>query len=270
MRRANRLNRRPAPQRMGKEVIVSREGNIGRVTVNRPEQLNAMNAAARSAIAAAFEQFGADPEVRAIILAGTGEKSFIAGADLGEFAASGELDPERMRDEWRMTDVAASCPTPIIAMVDGFCLGGGMELAMACDLRVASDRSRFGQPEINLGILPGAGGTQRLPRLAGEGRALELMLTGRMIPAEEAKRYGIVNFVWPAEELEARTVELAEQIASKPAFAAERIKRATRSGLPLAEGLRNEQKLFAECFNSPDGKEGIAAFLEKRKPRFNR
>ena len=144
---------------MGKEVIVSREGNIGRITVNRPEQLNAMNAAARSAIAAAFEQFGTDPEVRAIILAGTGEKSFIAGADLGEFAASGELDPERMRDEWRMTDVAASCPTPIIAMVDGFCLGGGMELAMACDLRVASDRSRFGQPEINLGILPGAGGT---------------------------------------------------------------------------------------------------------------
>ncbi len=229
-----------------------------------------MNAAVRGAIAAAFEQFGADREVRAIILAGAGEKSFIAGADLTEFAASGELNRERMRDEWRMTDVAAACPTPIIAMVDGFCLGGGMELAMACDLRVASDRSKFGQPEINLGILPGAGGTQRLPRLAGEGRALELMLTGRMIPAEEAERYGIVNFVWPAKELEARTVELAEQIASKPAFAAERIKRATRSGLPLAEGLRNEQELFAECFNSPDGKEGVAAFLEKRKPRFNR
>ena len=255
---------------MANEVIVLQEGHIGRVTVNRPKQLNAMNSATRSAIVEAFEQFGSDPEVRAIILAGAGEKSFIAGADLAEFAASGELDSAKMRNEWHMTEVAAACPTPIIAMVDGFCLGGGMELAMACDLRVASDRSRFGQPEINLGILPGAGGTQRLPRLAGEGRALELMLTGRMIDAAEAERYGIVNFVWPADVLEELTLELAEQIASKAAFAAERVKRATRSGLALEEGLQHERELFAECFNSPDGKEGVAAFLEKRKPRFNR
>ena len=267
---AKRLNRLPVSHGMGDEVIISREGNIGRVTVNRPKQLNAMNSAVRSTIAAAFEQFGGDSEVRAIILAGAGEKSFIAGADLAEFAASGELDSAKMRNEWHMTEVAAACPTPIIAMVDGFCLGGGMELAMACDLRVASDRSRFGQPEINLGILPGAGGTQRLPRLAGEGRALELMLTGRMIDAAEAERYGIVNFVWPADVLEELTLELAEQIASKAAFAAERVKRATRSGLALEEGLQHERELFAECFNSPDGKEGVAAFLEKRKPRFNR
>ena len=152
---------------MPNEVIVLQEGHIGRVTVNRPKQLNAMNSATRSAIVEAFEQFGSDPDVRAIILAGAGEKSFIAGADLTEFATSGELDTAKMRNEWHITEVAAACPTPIIAMVDGFCLGGGMELAMACDLRVASDRSRFGQPEINLGILPGAGGTQRLPRLTG-------------------------------------------------------------------------------------------------------
>ena len=255
---------------MVNEVIVLQEGHIGRVTVNRPKQLNAMNSATRSAIVEAFEQFGSDPDVRAIILAGAGEKSFIAGADLTEFATSDELDTAKMRNEWRMIDIAAACPTPIIAMIDGFCLGGGMELAMACDLRVASDRSRFGQPEINLGILPGAGGTQRLPRLVGEGRALELMLTGRIIDAAEAERYGIVNFVWPADELETRTIELAEQIASKAAFAAERVKRATRSGLALEEGLQHERELFAECFNSPDGKEGVAAFLEKRKPRFNR
>ena len=255
---------------MGNEVIVSKDGNIGRVTVNRPKQLNAMNLETRNAIVEAFEQFGSDSDVRVIILAGAGEKSFIAGADLAEFAASGELDSAKMRNEWHMTEVAATCPTPIVAMIDGFCLGGGMELAMACDLRVASERARFGQPEINLGILPGAGGTQRLPRLVGEGRALELMLTGRIIDAAEAERYGIVNFVWPANELEARTTELAEQIASKAAFATERIKHVTRSGMPLEEGLRREQELFVECFNSSDGKEGVAAFLEKRKPRFNR
>ena len=255
---------------MGNEVIVSKDGNIGRVTVNRPNQLNAMNSATRNAIVEAFEQFGSDSDVRVIILAGAGEKSFIAGADLAEFAASGELDLAEMRNEWHMTEVAATCPTPIIAMIDGFCLGGGMELAMACDLRVASERARFGQPEINLGILPGAGGTQRLPRLVGEGRALELMLTGRMIDAAEAERYGIINFVWPVDELEARTTELAEQIASKAAFATERIKHATRSGMPLEEGLQKEQELFVECFNSSDGKEGVAAFLEKRKARFNR
>ena len=140
---------------MGNEVIVSKDGNIGRVTVNRPNQLNAMNSATRNAIVEAFEQFGSDSDVRVIILAGAGEKSFIAGADLAEFAASGELDLAEMRNEWHMTEVAATCPTPIIAMIDGFCLGGGMELAMACDLRVASERARFGQPEINLGILPG-------------------------------------------------------------------------------------------------------------------
>ena len=125
---------------MGNEVIVSKDGNIGRVTVNRPKQLNAMNLETRNAIVEAFEQFGSDSDVRVIILAGAGEKSFIAGADLAEFAASGELDSAKMRNEWQMTEVAATCPTPIVAMIDGFCLGGGMELAMACDLRVASER----------------------------------------------------------------------------------------------------------------------------------
>ena len=155
-------------------------------------------------------------------------------------------------------------------MINGFCLGGGLEIAMSCDLRTSSDRSKLGQPEINIGIIPGAGGTQRLTRLIGEGRAMELILTGRMIKAEEALQYGILNFVFTSEELEEKTIELANTIASKSSYAVERAKRSVKAvaEMSLEKGLKYEQELFIECFKSDDGKEGIEAFIDKRKPNF--
>lgn len=160
---------------------------------------------------------------------------------------------------------------PVIAMIDGFCLGGGLEIAIACDLRTSSKKSKFGQPEINIGIIPGAGGTQRLTRLIGEGRAMEMILTGRMINAEEAHQYGIVNFVFDSEELEAKTLEIANTIAEKSRYAAERAKKCVKvvAKMSLEEGLKYEQEMFIECFKSEDGKEGIAAFIEKREAHFS-
>ena len=159
---------------------------------------------------------------------------------------------------------------PTIAMIDGFALGGGLELAMACDLRIASDRSKLGQPEINIGIIPGAGGTQRLTRLVGEGRAMEMILTGRMITAEEALSYGILNFVYTSDELETKTMEIANTIVEKSSYAIERAKKSVKavSKMNLEEGLKFEREMFIECANSEDGKEGITAFIEKRKPHF--
>ena len=155
-------------------------------------------------------------------------------------------------------------------MIDGFCLGGGLEIAMSCDLRISSDRSKLGQPEINIGIIPGAGGTQRLTRLIGEGRAMELILTGRMIDAKEAHQYGIVNFVFSPEDLEEKTMEIANTIASKSSYAVERAKKSVKAvaEMSLEKGLKYEQDLFVECFKSEDGKEGIAAFIDKRKANF--
>ena len=175
-----------------------------------------------------------------------------------------------MKEDWRVTKVISGMKKPVIAMIDGFCLGGGLEIAMSCDLRISSNRSKLGQPEINIGIIPGAGGTQRLTRLVGEGRAMELILTGRMINAEEALQYGILNFIFTPEELEEKTMELANTIASKSSYAVERAKRSVKAvaEMSLEKGLKYEQDLFIECFKSEDGKEGIKAFIEKRKADF--
>ncbi len=175
-------------------VLVKKEGKIGIITVNRPEQLNSMNSATRSEMAKAFEAMEKDSDVSVVILTGAAGKAFIAGADIKEFAEMDLRTREEMNEDWRVNKVISEMTKPVIAMINGFCLGGGLEIAMACDLRISSEKSKLGQPEINIGIIPGAGGTQRLTRLIGEGRAMEMILTGRMITAEEAHQYGIVNF----------------------------------------------------------------------------
>ena len=251
-------------------ILIERKGAIGIVTVNRPEQMNSMNSKTRSDLANAFTNLGKDSDISVIILAGAPGKAFIAGADIKEFLERDMSSQEALEEDWIVTKVISNLSKPVIAMIDGFCLGGGLEIAMACDLRIASDRSKLGQPEINLGIIPGAGGTQRLTRLIGEGRAMEMILTGRMITAEEACRYGILNFTYSAEELEIKTMEIANTIADKTPYAIERAKKSVKavSQMNLEKGLKLEREMFIECANSEDGKEGITAFIEKRKPDF--
>jgi enoyl-CoA hydratase len=251
-------------------VLIERKGKIGLVTVNRPEQMNSMNSETRSELASAFADLGKDSTISVIILTGAPGKAFIAGADIKEFLERDMSNQEALEVDWIVTKVISNLSKPVIAMMDGFCLGGGLEIAMACDLRIASDRTKLGQPEINLGIIPGAGGTQRLTRLIGEGRAMEMILTGRMITAEEACNYGILNFTYAAEELEAKTMEIANTIAEKSSYAIERAKKSVKavSQMNLEEGLKLEREMFIECANSEDGKEGITAFIEKRKPDF--
>jgi len=251
-------------------ILEEKRNKIGIITVNRPEQLNSMNSKTRSEMADSFEKMDSDPEIAVVILTGAAGKAFIAGADIKEFAKMNLQKSEEMDDDWRVTRVISGMKKPVIAMIDGFCLGGGLEIAMSCDLRTSSEKAKLGQPEINIGIIPGAGGTQRLTRLIGEGRAMEMILTGRMISAEEAKQYGILNFVFNSEELEENTLEIANTIASKSPYAVERAKKSVRAvaEMKLEKGLKYEQELFIECFQSEDGKEGIAAFVEKRKANF--
>ena len=251
-------------------ILEEKRDRIGIITVNRPEQLNSMNSKTRSEMADSFEKMDNDSEIAVVILTGAEGKAFIAGADIKEFAKMDLQKSEEIDDDWRVTKVISGMKKPVIAMIDGFCLGGGLEIAMSCDLRTSSEKSKLGQPEINIGIIPGAGGTQRLTRLIGEGRAMEMILTGRMISAEEANQYGILNFVFKSEELEEKTMEIANTIASKSPYAVERAKKSVKSvaEMKLEKGLKYEQELFIECFKSEDGKEGIAAFVEKRKANF--
>ena len=185
-----------------KNVLTEKKDNIGIVTVNRPEQLNSMNSETRSEMAQAFTDMGLDESVNVILLTGAPSKAFIAGADIKDFLKNEIENQEQMRKDWIVTEIISNLNKPVIAMIDGFCLGGGLEVAMACDIRIASNRTKLGQPEINIGIIPGAGGTQRLTNLAGEGRAMELILTGRMMDAEEAQNYGILNYIFEPAELE--------------------------------------------------------------------
>jgi len=256
---------------MGYEnLIVVKRGRVAWVTVNRPDKLNALNVRTREELLAAFRELGADGDVRVIVIAGAGEKAFIAGADIGEFSGTTPLEQRDIMCRSRAFDAMEDCPKPVIAMIQGYALGGGCELAMACDIRIASTRARFGQPEIKLGLIPGGGGTQRLPRLVGEGKALELILTGDMVDAEEAKRLGLVNQVVAPEELELRTAELANRIAEMSPVALALAKKAVKNAarMNLANGLEAESDLFALCFSSADKEEGVRAFLEKRKPGF--
>jgi enoyl-CoA hydratase len=251
-------------------VLIEKRGRIAFVTVNRPDKLNALNIATRREILVAFEQLKTDDEVRVVILTGAGPKSFIAGADINEFAGMTAIKQRDVMKSGRAFDSVEDFPKPVIAMINGFALGGGCELAMSCDIRVASSNAKLGQPEIKLGIIPGGGGTQRLTRLVGEGKAMELILTGDMISADEAKQLGLVNHVFAPEELEAKTMELANKIAELSpvalAMAKASVKNAAR--MTLRAGLDSEVDLFALCFSSEDKEEGVRAFIEKRKAEF--
>jgi len=255
---------------MSDVVLYEVRGRAALVTVNRPDKRNALNDQVRTDIKAAIRRAAADAAVRAVILTGAGDKAFIAGADIAEFEGKTPVQQWRDMSNDPVYDVPEECPKPVIAAVNGFCLGGGMELALACDIRIASGNAKFGQPEVNLGIIPGGGGTQRLPRAIGVAAALRLILTGEMIEAAEAHRLGIVSEVCAAAELMPRALAIAELIASKSPVAVASAKQATRAALslPLDEGLRLERSLFAMCFASQDKIEGVKAFLEKRTPEF--
>lgn len=251
-------------------ILVERRDRVAIITINRPEKRNALNIQTRAEGAAALDELRGDDDVRVVIFTGAGDKAFVAGADIAEFANRTAISQREVMLERGLFNAVDSFPKPVIAMVNGYCLGGGCELALACDIRVASDKASFGQPEINLGIIPGGGGTQRLTRLVGEGKAMEMILSGEIISAEEALRIGMVNHVVPADQLEAKTMEIANRIAEKSPIALrlakEAVQLASRSNLD--EGLRREVDLFALCFSSEDKDEGVKAFLEKRKAEF--
>jgi enoyl-CoA hydratase len=251
-------------------ISVEKRGAVAILTINRPDKLNALNAKVHEEGIKALDELREDSEVRVLVITGAGEKSFIAGADISEFAGRTPVTQRNTFQQRSLFNAIDTFPKPVIAMVNGFCLGGGNELALACDLRVCSPNAKFSQPEINLGIMPGGGGTQRLTRLIGEGRSMEMMLTGDMIDAETAHKFGLVNHVYDSAELGAKTMELANKIAEKAPIALqlckEAVKFASRSNLD--EGLRREVDLFAICFSTEDKAEGVAAFLEKRKPVF--
>jgi len=244
---------------------------IARVTVNRPEKLNALNAKARAELAEVFASMRDDEQVGGVILTGAGEKAFIAGADINELA---QMGPVEARDfavrAQALLHAIETYPKPVIAAINGFALGGGCELAMACHIRIASDNAKLGQPEVNLGIIPGYGGTQRLPRLVGKGRALELILTGEMIDAQEAYRIGLVNKVVPRADLIPTAEGLLQTILSRGPLAVRLAIEAIHYGLEtsLAEGIHLEADLFGLCFATEEMREGTRAFLEKRKPNF--
>ena len=251
-------------------ISVERRENVAILTINRPDKLNALNSKVHLEGVEILEELKNDETARVIVIRGAGEKAFVAGADISEFADATPIAQRGVMNSRSLFTVLDTFPKPIIAMINGFCLGGGNELAMACDIRIASDKSRFGQPEINLGIIPGGGGTQRLTNLIGESKAMELILTGDMVDAATAFNYGLVNYVYSSEELESKTLELANKIAEKSPIALQMAKEAVKfaSRSNMDEGLRREIDLFAICFSTEDKKEGVAAFLEKRKPVF--
>jgi enoyl-CoA hydratase len=246
------------------------QGAVATVTINRPDKRNALDMPTRNDLIAAFDALRGNRDVRVVILTGAG-KAFVSGADVREFAGKSPVTMlQSLLHERAVIDVVDAFPRPVIAMINGYCLGDGNELAMACDIRIASEEARFGQPEVNLGMMPGGGATQRLPRLVGMGRALTMMYTGQILDSSEALRIGLVDSVVPARQLEARTMVLAEVIATKSPVAVAMIKEATRAAFraPLDDGIRHEQSLASVIFSSKDMQEGLAAFLEKRQPRF--
>jgi len=252
-------------------LLVQDDGGVRWITVNRPAKLNALNRSVIAELEDAFGEAAADGSVRAMALTGAGEKAFVAGADIAEFVGlSPAAASELARRGQRLYDALATLPKPVIAAVNGFALGGGCELAMACHLRVASSNARFGQPEVKLGLIPGYGGTQRLPRLVGMGRALEMLLAGGMIDASTAHAWGLVNKVVEPSELRAAVQKLAGEILAAAPTAVAGCLRAVRLGLelPLAQALEHEAALFGLCFATEDMREGTRAFLEKRPPSF--
>ncbi|HEX6289137.1 MAG TPA: enoyl-CoA hydratase-related protein [Herpetosiphonaceae bacterium] len=253
-------------------ILLERDSPLAIISINRPKQLNALSQGVLGEIHAALEELAADDAIRAIILTGAGDRAFAAGADIGELAAlesatQGRILATRSHDLGR---TMADLDKPIIAAINGFALGGGLELALACDVRLASENAQVGLPEVTLGIMPGWGGTQRLPRLVGPGMAKLLMMTGERIDAAEALRIGIVERVYPQAELMDAAKQLAQKLASLPPLSIAAIKQAVNRGLNMALDDANmyEASLFAELAVTQDCKEGTRAFLEKRRPEW--
>ena len=243
--------------------------HVALVTLNRPQALNAINSSVITALVETLEALDADAECRAIVIRGSGERAFAAGADIREMADATPLSPA-LTDQFGRWDHVKRIRTPLIAAVRGYALGGGCELAMTCDMIVAGEDAQFGQPEIKLGVMPGAGGTQRLTRAIGPARATELILTGRTMGADEALGAGFVTRVVPAAATVDAALELAARIAAMPPLAVRAAKRSIRAAaeLPLAAGLAAERQAFFALFGSHDQREGMAAFIEKRQPEF--
>ncbi len=252
-------------------LLVERRNRIAIVTINRPDKLNALNAQAKSELKAVFQELQNAAEIDVVVLTGSGEKAFVAGTDIKELTELDESSGKTFAaDGQAVFNLIENCGKPVIAAVNGYALGGGMELALACHIRIASENAKFGQPEVNLGIIPGYGGTQRLARLVGQGKALELILTGDQIDAQEALRIGLINKVVPLSELLKTSEELAVKIIGKGQVAVRLALQAVKATteMPLTPGLALEAELFGRCCSSEDFKEGTSAFLEKRKPAF--
>ena len=249
-------------------VLLEKKGNIAVATINRPKALNALNSQVLEDLNELVDLVNADEESRALVLTGAGEKAFVAGADIGEMStltkAEGEAFGKKGNDVFRKLE---TMPIPTIAAINGFALGGGCELSMSCDIRICADTAVFGQPEVGLGITPGFGGTQRLARLVSPGMAKQLIYTARNIKADEALRIGLVNAVYPAEELMAAAEKMAATIAANAPIAVRACKKAINEGLDvdMDAALVIEEKLFGSCFETADQAEGMGAFLEKRK-----
>jgi enoyl-CoA hydratase len=244
---------------------------IATITFNRPKSLNALNGALLAEFSRALDEIAADEDIRVLILTGAGDKSFVAGADITELATFDSLKAKAFaRKGHDIINKLQALPIAVIAAVNGFALGGGTEIAIACDFIYASENAKFGQPEINLGVVPGFGGTQRLPRLIGTNMAKELIFTGKMISAEEALKLGLVNKVVPQENLMEEVMKTADIIASKGKVSLREAKQAVNRGMnvELAQGCSIEIDAFALCYASPDSKEGTSAFIEKRKADF--
>jgi enoyl-CoA hydratase len=252
-------------------IRVQSRDSVAVVTLNRPDKLNAMSMMMKAELTRALQALDRDKEARAVVITGAGEKAFTAGADIHEFQGREPMEQWRMYEHGTLYEAVDRVSKPILAMINGYCFGGGLELAMACDVRIASDRATLGQTEINIGIIPGGGGSQRLPRLVGLGNALRLTLTGDRIDATEAHRIGLVDEVVPQAMLESRTMEIATKIARHSALAIRLAKAAVRASarLPLDQGLRYEQGLFALVMASADKEEGVKAFLEKREAKWS-
>jgi enoyl-CoA hydratase/carnithine racemase len=258
-----------APTR--ENVLYEKKGAIAYVTLNRPKVMNALSHATWEDLEATFEDARNDAAVRGVILTGAGDKAFIAGADISELARVTAVEAEQSSAYGqKVLNLIENLGKPVIAAINGFALGGGCETAMACTLRIATENAKFGQPEVKLGVIPGGGGTQRMPRLIGKGRALQLILTGGMISAPEAYRIGLVNEVVPSAQLITRAETILNEIFANAPLAVKFSLQAVNNGLEttLAEGLSLEASLFGLCAGTEDKKEGTSAFLEKRKPQF--
>jgi len=269
---ASSLDPQPTPALSLETVVYQKRDALAYVTVNRPKVLNALNARTWADLKTAFEEARRDGAVRGVILTGAGNKAFIAGADISELAHATAIDAERSsRFGQEVLDLIENLGKPVIAAVNGFALGGGCETAMACTIRIAVETARFGQPEVNLGLLPGGGGTQRLPRLVGKGRALQLILSGDMISAQEAYRIGLVNEIVPAADLIGRAEAILNRIAANAPLAVSFALAAVNRGLETSqgEGVLLEAGYFGLCAGTEDKREGTSAFLDKRAPQFH-